>query len=415
MRELETEVLIVGAGPAGSSASFWLAKEKISHILIDKATFPRDKICGDALSGKVVHELNLIDPELIKEIESNKNSFIGSYGVQFISPSGLSVDIPFKSDLSTLKNAPGYISPRIEFDNFLVKKIISKYTTFLENTSLEKVHRTEEGITAELLNHGDPILLKSKIVLSAEGERSIVGRQLGQYKMNDKHFCAGIRAYYEGVKDLHQQNFIELHFLPEFLPGYLWIFPLPGGRANVGAGMLSSSVKKNKISLRHSVEELLLTHPRFKERFKDAKQIDKMKGWGLPLGSKKRALSGDNFLLTGDAGSLIDPFTGEGIGNAMLSGRIAAEQIIKAVQDERYDKEFLSGYDKRLYDEIWKELKLSHTLQRLSSHAWLFNWVVKKANTNQEIRELITGMFEDIDLRSKLSQPKFYFNLLFNK
>ncbi|TAH42258.1 MAG: geranylgeranyl reductase family protein [Bacteroidetes bacterium] len=415
MREIETEVLIVGAGPAGISTSFFLSQKKIPHILIDKAVFPRDKICGDALSGKVVQELNRIDSNLIDEIEADKLNFIGSYGVKFVSPGGQAVDIPFKTDLSSLKNAPGYISPRINFDNFLVKKLVSGYSTFLENTSLENIVRNDDGIIAELLNHGDPISLKTKLVVSAEGERSKISRALGNYKQADKHFCAGVRAYYRNVKGLHEQNFIELHFLPEMLPGYLWIFPLPGGKANVGAGMLSSSVKKNNISLRKKLTDILEHHPRFKDRFSDATLEGQIKGWGLPLGSKRRKISGDNFILTGDAASLIDPFTGEGIGNAMVSGRLAAEKISEAVQEQRYDRNFLSGYDSKIYSELSAELKLSHTLQRLSSQAWLFNWVVKKAASNKEVSELITGMFEDLNIRAKLRQPGFYFKLFFNK
>jgi len=415
MRELETEVLIVGAGPAGCATAFHLSKKQIPHILIDQASFPRDKICGDALSGKVVQELNRIDPTFIQEIELKSDSFLPSYGVQFVAPNGNSVDIPFKTDLSKIKNAPGYISPRIVFDNFLISKINQGSTTLLENTSLEKIENMNDGISANLINHGDPINIKAKLIVGADGERSIIARQLGNYEPEDRHFCAGIRVYYKGVKNLHQHNFIELHFLPEFLPGYLWIFPLPNGRANVGAGMLSSSVKRNNIGLRQKLQYLLKNHPRFKMRFSEAEAEGPIKGWGLPLGSKRRALSGDHFLLTGDAAAIIDPFTGEGIGNALVSGRHAADCIEKAINIQQYDKKVLSSYDKNLYSEIGAELRLSHTLQKLSSQAWLFNWVVKKAASNLELRELITGMFEDINARSRLSKPGFYFNLIFNK
>jgi geranylgeranyl reductase family protein len=415
MRELETEILVVGAGPAGCAASFFLSRKKIPHILIDKATFPRDKICGDALSGKVVQELNRIDPNIILEMEKNNGSFLGSYGVQFTSPNGGSVDIPFSTDAAQLKNAPGYISPRIEFDDFLLKNIRSDYSTFLDNTSLNTIGLTSQGISAEVINHDEPIEISAKLVISAEGERSKVARQLGNYTLDEKHYCAGIRAYYKDVTGLHPQNFIELHFLPEFLPGYLWIFPLPNGRANVGVGMLSSAIKKKNISLRQNMLDLLAHHPRFKDRFQHAKIDGSIKGWGLPLGSKKRKLSGDHFILTGDAASLIDPFTGEGIGNAMVSGRLAADQAEAAVQMQCFDKEFLASYDKRIYHELGSELKLSHTLQKLSAQAWLFNWVVRKASKNKEVRDLITGMFEDLNIRAKLSKPRFYFKLLFNK
>ena len=98
----------------------------------------------------------------------------------------------------------------------------------------------------------------------------------------------------------------------------------------------------------------------------------------------------------------------------MVSGRHAAGRIVEAIHSNRYDKVFLKEYDKRIYQELGSELKLSYTLQKLAKQAWLFNWVVKKANSNKEVRELITGMFEDLDMRSKLSKPGFYFNLLFS-
>jgi flavin-dependent dehydrogenase len=143
--------------------------------------------------------------------------------------------------------------------------------------------------------------------------------------------------------------------------------------------------------------------------------IDDIRGWGLPLGTKRRAISGDGFLLTGDAASLIDPFTGEGIGNAMTSGRLAAMHAAAAVHAGRFDTEFLKRYDEKVYSNLWKELRLSRTLQRLSGHAWLFNLVVNKATSSRVLRDAITGMFDDVDARSRLGRPGFYLQLLFNK
>jgi flavin-dependent dehydrogenase len=115
---------------------------------------------------------------------------------------------------------------------------------------------------------------------------------------------------------MHSENYIELHFLKDFLPGYLWIFPLPNGLCNVGAGILSSHASRNHINLRDRLMRAIRNHPDLSSRFTNAEMIGKVEGWGLPLGSKRRRLSGDNFLLTGDAASLIDPFTGEGISNS---------------------------------------------------------------------------------------------------
>lgn len=194
----------------------------------------------------------------------------------------------------------------------------------------------QEGITGQL---------QADLVIGAEGDRSLTARQLGGLRKEPDHYCAGIRTYYEGVSGFHEKNFIELHFLKDTLPGYLWIFPLPNGGANVGIGMLSSAIARRRTDLKGLLEKSL-QQPSLRERFSHARRTDPMRGWGLPLGSKKRKLSGDGFLLTGDAGSLIDPFTGEGIGNAMISGRIAAETAVSAIQSDRFDGGFLERYDR---------------------------------------------------------------------
>src|SRR5262249_55250622 len=143
-----------------------------------------------------------------------------------------------------------------------------------------------------------------KLLIGAEGDRSVVARKLAHHNMEPKHYCGGLRAYYKGVKNFHAQGFIELHFIQELLPGYLWVFPLPNGEANVGVGMLTKAASKKKINLKQTMLKALAENPTLKDRFKDAQLIGDIKGWGLPLGSKKRKISGNNFLLTGDAASL---------------------------------------------------------------------------------------------------------------
>jgi flavin-dependent dehydrogenase len=127
-------------------------------------------------------------------------------------------------------------------------------------------------------------------------------------------------------------------------------------------------------------------------------------------------ISGDNFLLTGDAASLIDPFSGEGIGNALYSGMLAAYAIEKSLQEQRYDRAFLKeAYDDVLYKRLGDELKLSATLQRLCRYPWLFNFVVNKANKSPSLSKTISCMFTDLDLREQLRKPSFYAKILLNR
>lgn len=410
-----TDIVIIGAGPAGCATSLFLAKHKIPHTIIDKAVFPRDKVCGDALSGKTVYVLNQLDPSIIPSFDKQKNEFIESWGVKFVAPNGKSIDIPFKSDLSKEKYPPGFISKRIDFDYELFKRLDLEYATVLQGAEVNEIVRT--GTTFSITYEKEErknVFTDIKLVIGAEGDRSIVAKKLAKIQKDKNHYCAGIRAYYKGVEGMHAQKFIELHFLPEMLPGYLWIFPLPGGLSNVGVTMLSSDVSKGKINLKENMLWAIENNPEIRNRFKNATLQGKVQGWGLPLGSKKRPLSGDGFLLVGDAGSLIDPFTGEGIGNALFSGMIAARVVKEAIQQNRYNKAFLNKFDTIFYEKQWDELKLSYTMQRLCKYPWLFNFVVNKAHKNKTLRETISCMFEDLDMRAKLRDPKFYWKLLVN-
>jgi geranylgeranyl reductase family protein len=411
--DIHTTVLIAGAGPAGSTASLFLCKEKIPHVIIDKASFPRDKICGDALSGKVVDVLKRLDGNILQEVYDTSSSFLGSYGVKFGAPNGNTVDVPFKANLASLSSPPGFLSRRIHFDNFLFKKIDRSVATVLENCSLKEIKYTAGGVHCTAEREGKSLNIYAKMVVGAEGDRSMVTKQLSKIRKQNKYYCAGLRAYYTGVSGMHEKNFIELHFLKELLPGYLWVFPLPDGGANVGVGMLSSVVSKRKINLKQVMLDSLKNNPILKERFVNAAPAGEIKGWGLPLGSKKRKISGRRFLLAGDAASLIDPFTGEGISNAMTSGMLAAEQIKRSVQVQRFDANYLSAYDKAVYGVLWSELRISRTLQRFSKYPKLFNYVVNKAAVNADFRNMITCMFDDLELRKRLNNPRLYLKLLF--
>jgi len=411
----ETDVLIAGAGPGGASTSVFLAKEKINHIIIDKAVFPRDKICGDAFSGKSVGILKRITPAWQDYFLTDKNKAVVSTGIQFTAPDNTCLDIPFLLKNTKEQIPAGFVSKRIDFDNTLAGLIDNQYATLLTNTLLEDIEEIKDGLLVTIKQHGERKQIFTKMIVGAEGRGSIVAKKMAQHTMEPAHYSAGIRAYYKNVSGMHEQNYIELHFLKELQPGYLWIFPLPNGTANVGVGMLSKSISLKKVNLKQLMLEAIKTHPTLKDRFVNATIEGPIDGWGLPLGSKKRKLSGNRFLLTGDAGSLIDPFTGEGIGNAMVSGLVASRVIKKAIDANDFSIHFLKQYDDELYTKLWTELKLSHYLQILSSKPRLFNFVVNKASRSKELKETISCMFENVDIRKKFMNPLFYLKILFNR
>ena len=401
----------MGAGPAGTSAALFLASKGIPSVLLEKEIFPRDKICGDALSGKVISTLKKLNPALVDEFVQQP-IHLGSWGVKFVAPNLKELKVPFKKNFDKSTRAPGFISKRIDFDNFLAEQVKKrKEVEFIEACEAEHIERTAKGFT--ITSKDKSIVVNTNLLIASNGAHSSFSRNFGNIKVEHKHYCAGLRAYYKGVEGMDEDNFIELHFIKEALPGYFWIFPLPNGMANVGIGMRSDKVSAKKVNLKKLLAEIV-KYPQFKDRFKNATLEGEVKGFGLPLGSKERQLSGDNYLLTGDAASLIDPFTGEGISNAMISGMYAAEQAAKAVAAEIYTSAFLNEYDRMVYKRLGKELNVSTRMNQLVNYPWLFNIVVNKAANNKELSEMISCMFDDIDLRKKLKQPSFYFRLFFN-
>jgi geranylgeranyl reductase family protein len=408
---VQTEVCIIGAGPGGATAAIALARKGISSLLVDKAVFPRDKICGDALSGKVVEVFRKLDPSLVDRIAAEP-THLGSWGVTFVAPNTKALRVPFRQNFDKhAEQAPGYIARRLDFDNFLVEEC-RRYPEIelLEGVGLTEFRR--EGDRWLLSDKAGQTEISARFVIAADGAHSRFAKTVHGMMMEPKHHCAGLRAYYKGVKGLDHDNFIELHFLKDFLPGYFWIFPLPNGMANVGVGMRTDKVSKRKVNLRERMFEIIEKYPELKDRFQGAELQGKVHGFGLPLGSRKRSISGEGYMLIGDAASLIDPFTGEGIGNALYSGYFAADQVEHCLQTGDLSAKAMQSYDREVYARLWSELKLSHRMQKLVNYPWLFNLVVNKARRNKVLSETISCMFEDLDLRERLRNPMFYVKLL---
>ncbi len=414
---LNTQVIIIGAGPAGAGTSIFLTKAGISHVVIEKENFPRDKICGDACSGKTVFVLRKANSLWPEEIFKNTYDYMPCHGVTFVSPNAKVLNIPFSPAKIVEGQAPGFITPRLIFDNFLFQKLASPYASIYQKAMVKSIERQVDGKVSVTFLQGDKTYqVTAPLIVGADGDKSQVRKTFLSSHTSQKTYCVGLRAYYHGVTGLHENHFIELHFLPELLPGYLWIFPLPNGITNVGIGMMSDKIRKKKINLREEMLNAIKENPNISHRFSHAKLLDKIQGWGLPMCMNRQPLSGNNFLLTGDAAGIIDPFTGEGIGNALYSGMLAAFAIEDSLKSGKYDATYIKEkYDDVFFKQIGNELKTSATLQRLSHYPRLFNFVVEKAHKSKTLNNTITSMFTGIDLRRQLRKPSFYAKILLNR
>lgn len=407
------DLIIVGAGPAGAAAALYASRLGLKTLLLDKSTFPRDKICGDALSGKAV--AILLELGLLDRIRDLPGALINK--IVFSSPDHVDAWIDLERhtlhDIGTGRDLPmeGFVIRRTVFDAFLFREARNSVDACIEGFAVKDLVR-ENGIVNGVTGsaNGQQQTYRANLVLGCDGFNSIVARRTGQYRHDGRHWVVALRCYYENVTGLKDQ--IELHFVNEVLPGYFWAFPLENGYANVGIGMLHSSLKRRKVNLKDALQSVI-TRPPFDRRFANARAMEEPIGWNLPIGSIRRKSYGNGFMLLGDAAGLIDPFTGEGIGNALYAARFAAQTAAEARSANDFSESFLKRYEDRLWDAIGDELRTSKRLQDLGRWRPLLNLVIQKAAQNQQISDLITGMIANAVPKKKLFSPLFYFGLLF--
>ena len=393
--QTDFDVIIVGAGPAGCACALMLTGKGLRICVLEKFFFPREKICGDALSTDIINQMDKL-PEELKQKFLSFSEKMPTHGARFYAPNNeyLEIDFPVRNGIP-----PGYVCQRKDFDNLLFEQI-KKYSDIkiYENSEVIDVEQNSENIKVKT----DKNIFTAKMLVGADGAHSVVGKKLLKDKFGLQNHCTAIRSYYENVTGFSDKNYIELYFINEVLPGYLWIFPMAGNKANVGVGLLSDIISEKKINLKKFAEKVIAEHPLIAPRFKNAVQIDNYKAWKIPVGLKKCTISGDRFLLIGDAASLVDPFTGEGVGNALRSGRVAAEHILKCMEKNTYNATFNKKYDEEIYCRVWKELKLNHSIQKLFKHGRLINYAVQKANKNKHLKALITEAISNNGTKAKL-------------
>ena len=329
-------------------------------MIVDAATFPRDKICGDGLDLNTIRVLNHIDPALIEnDIIGNKNDFTASQGFRFILPSGRKVDIMRRSNgVDHSKRPMFFVSKRAVFDNLLVSKIDRSVADLRLGTKIETITRTDGIWKLNGKNAEGEIEIEANFLVGADGDHSLLLRYLGERKIDRDNYAGAVRQYWRGVEGLHPGNLLEVYF-PKRLPlSYFWIFPLPDGRTNVGYGMASNYIAKKNINVRQAFEELIKTDPVLSARFKNAHPEETVKGWGIPMSGSKRKPAGDGWLLVGDAASMVCPTSGEGIGSGMISGYVAAKFIQRASQQNDFSEKMFANYYREIHKRLTTEEKV---------------------------------------------------------
>lgn len=311
------DVVVIGAGPAGSAAATLLARAGRDVVVIDKATFPRDKCCGDGLTTLALRELEHLglSPASVPSWHVVDAAWVRS-------PSGRVVRFPVPSEVEGAGQF-SVVAPRLELDAALVELARVAGATVLDGHGVEAIATTVDGVVVTPTDAGP---IAATAVVAADGMWSPTRRLLGAAEPGYLGEWHAIRQYFDGVTG-HGADRLWVWFDTDLLPGYAWSFPLGDGRANVGFGILRGGPVRTKDM--KALWPDLLARPHVVEALgPDATPAAPHRAWPIPARVDHAVLARGAVLFAGDAAMATDALTGEGIGQALLTGRLAAEAIV---------------------------------------------------------------------------------------
>jgi menaquinone-9 beta-reductase len=365
-------VAIVGAGPAGSSAATFLARQGLRVTLLERGHFPRDKTCGDACSPRALWMLERLGLGDLSRTEASPVDAIHA-----VSPGGKVWDMTFPARLFGGK---AHVLPRQVLDERLVQNAVQAGARLREGVRVEALERDGDSL---LLRCREAEPVRADVVLGCDGSPSVVRRALGAPDFPEHEGGFAVRAYYEDVRLSHPRS-VAFFFEPEVLPAYGWIFPVTGGRANVGVGMRADQLAASGAKLPELLERFCAS-PRVAKELAGARRVGKVKGHHLPFGSFAHHTTFDRALLLGDAAGFVNPLTGEGIEFALESGAFAAEAVSEALALGDLSSRGLSGYTRRWRTRFHTAFQLNRQLMWAFEKPRLLDRIFHTAGRNTHV------------------------------
>jgi len=366
----DAEVIVVGAGPAGSTVATYLARAGVDVLLLEKTTFPRDKVCGDGLTPRGVKQL--IDLGLDMSPEAG---WTFSKGLRIITG-----DLHLQLDWPDLTSYPPYgvSRTRHDFDELLAQTAVKAGARLQERTTVTGALTDERtgrvvGVEGKAGPDKRPVSYRAPLVLACDGVSARLALSVGIEKSDKRPMGVAVRRYYKSPR--HSEEYIEGHLElwdradpanPKLLPGYGWAFPLGDGTVNVGLGMLSTSASFRNIDYRQLLRSWLDGTPE-EWGYREENAVGRIGGAGLPMGFNRTPHYRDGMLLLGDAGGMVSPFNGEGISAAMESAQLAAEHVVQALaRPEGPSRErALAGYPRAVADLMGGYYRLGNVFAKL--------------------------------------------------
>jgi menaquinone-9 beta-reductase len=339
-----------------------LARRGVRVAIVERATFPREKVCGDFVEPAGLRILEAIGCR--KAVEASSPLPITSTRVYFGPRLGFRDAVPYYQPEHGLP-PHGYVVPRHVLDSHLLDRARAVSATVYEGCAAAKIRREDGLVHIDVRAAGRNFTLRTRLIVGADGTESIVARTFGLAQTDRAHISISQRAYVEGVSV--EGGEATIWFDEDIIPGYGWMFPMSGGRANVGVGILSETCHRHGHSVPKAfaaaIERLRIRHP----------GCARIKVVSKPIGGVVKMYGGigpnhfDGGILIGDAGSFPDPMTGEGITQGMESGLIGSSAVFAALERGRFDAAFLSTFERdfrRYFDPAMLYLDFCAALMR---------------------------------------------------
>jgi geranylgeranyl reductase family protein len=326
------DVLVVGAGPGGSTAAYHLARAGLDVLLVERSSFPREKVCGDGLTPRAVNALARMG------IDLEDPGFERHDGLRIRSRK-VTLELPWPA----LRDYPGYglMRTRAEFDELLARRaekagaVLSERTEAIEPI-LEGAWVSGARVRAVDRPDADPTEIRARFVVAADGASSRLAGRAGVRRLSSRPLGIAARRYYRSAyrPGPWLDVWLEMWDGDSVLPGYGWLFPLPDGTVNLGAGLLNTFKHFKDVSAQRVFDSFVRSLPPSFGVSEDSAEGRTMSG-PLPMGFNRAPTAVPGLLLVGDAAGVVNPFNGEGIAYAMESGELAAELLHDALVRDR--------------------------------------------------------------------------------
>jgi geranylgeranyl reductase family protein len=421
LRDHDADVIVVGAGPSGSTTAYYLAQAGLNVLLLEKSRFPRDKVCGDGLTPRAVKSLVAMGIDVSEEAGWLRNKGLRVIG------GGLRLELPWPE----LSSYPGYglVRTRASLDEMLARRAQAAGAKLLEGTTVTGPLLDDDGqligvtVEAEGADRGGPgagggqsstasdvertvaatRTFRARVVVAADGNSSRLSVSMGLRKRDDRPLGVAVRTYYTSPRhdDDYLESWLDLWDGDRLLPGYGWIFGMGDGTSNVGLGLLNTSTAFGNTDYRALLKRWLRSMPE-EWGYVEENRTEPVRGAALPMGFNRTPHYYRGLLLAGDAAGMVNPFNGEGIAYAMESGEILARVVAQALaRPTRAETErVLRSYPEALQDAYGRYYALGRVFVELIGRPKLMRYATSAGMSKPALMRFA------LKLMANLSEPR---------